>query len=138
SFDTLPANPPRWLAGHPPLTLFQMEKINRDFRRRARSVQAVDQLIGRIEQTLVADGQADNTYIVFSSDNGYHMGEYRLMPGKLTAFDSDIHVPLVVTGPGVAPGSRSDAMAENIDLAETFAAIGGTEVSGDGHSLLSV
>jgi N-acetylglucosamine-6-sulfatase len=136
SFDTLPANPPRWLAGHPPLTLFQMEKINRDFRRRARSVQAVDQLIGRIEQTLVADGQAQNTYIVFSSDNGYHMGEYRLMPGKLTAFDTDIHVPLVVTGPGVPSGATSDAVAENIDLAKTFATIGGTDLPGDGHTLL--
>ena len=44
-------------------------------------------------------GQERNTYFVFSSDNGYHMGEYRLMPGKMTAFDTDIHVPLIVTGP---------------------------------------
>jgi arylsulfatase A-like enzyme len=58
------------------------------------------------------------------------------MPGKLTAFDTDIHVPLIVDGPGVAAGSQSDAMTENIDLAKTFAAIGGTSLPGDGHSLL--
>ena len=47
-----------------------------------------------------------NTYFVFSSDNGYHMGEYRLLPGKQTAFDTDIHVPLIVAGPGVAGRAR--------------------------------
>ena len=58
------------------------------------------------------------------------------MPGKMTAFDTDIHVPLVVVGPGVPAGRSSDAMVENIDLAKTFAAIGGTDVPSDGHSLL--
>jgi N-acetylglucosamine-6-sulfatase len=99
-------------------------------------VQAVDRLIGQVEQTLVADHVAGNTYVVFSSDNGLHTGEYRLMPGKMTAFDTDIHVPLVVVGPHVAAGVTSTAMAENIDLAKTFTAIGGTSLPGDGRSLL--
>ena len=54
---------------------------------------------------------------MFSSDNGLHTGEYRLMPGKLTAFDTDIHVPLVIVGPGVPAGQSTDAMTENVDLA---------------------
>ena len=58
------------------------------------------------------------------------------MPGKLTAFDTDIHVPLIVTGPGVPAGVSTDQMTENIDLAETFAALGGAKFNGDGHSLL--
>jgi arylsulfatase A-like enzyme len=78
---------------------------------------------------------ADDTYLVFSSDNGLHAGQYRLMPGKLTAFDSDIRVPLIVEGPGVAEGATTTAISENVDLAETFAAIGGTSLGGDGHSL---
>jgi arylsulfatase A-like enzyme len=57
------------------------------------------------------------------------------MPGKLTAFDTDIRVPLVITGPGVPAGARTDRMVENIDLAKTFAAIGHTTLAGDGHSL---
>ena len=57
----------------------------------------------------------------------------------MTAFDTDIHVPLVVTGPGVPAGTSSDAMAENVDLAETFAQMGGTTMNtGDGHSLLEL
>jgi N-acetylglucosamine-6-sulfatase len=136
SFNRLPTNPPSWLAKHPLLQPWQIAHINRVYRRRAQSVQAVDQMIGRIEKSLAAEGIANNTYLVFSSDNGLHTGQYRLMPGKLTAFDTDIHVPLVVVGPGVTPGSSTDAMTENIDLAKTFAAIGGTSMDGDGHSLV--
>jgi arylsulfatase A-like enzyme len=95
-------------------------------------------MIGQIERAVHATGQAGNTYIVFSSDNGLHTGEYRLMPGKLTAFDTDIRVPLVVTGPGISPGTTTDAVAENIDLAKTFAAVGGASMPSDGRSLLGV
>jgi N-acetylglucosamine-6-sulfatase len=138
SFDRLPANAPSWLAGHAGLTARQIRRINRVFRRRVQAVQAVDRMIGGVESTLEADGIAKNTYLVFSSDNGLHAGEYRLMPGKLTAFDTDIHVPLVVVGPRVHPGAATNAMAENIDLAKTFTAIGGTTLPGDGHSLLGL
>ena len=138
NFDVLPTNPPKWLAAHRPLTRRQIRKINAAFRLRAQAVQAVDRMIGTIEQTLTADGIIRDTYLVFSSDNGLHTGEYRLMPGKLTAFDTDIHVPLVVVGPGVPAGRRTAAMAENIDLAKTFAAIGGTTMPSDGHSLLGL
>ena len=55
-----------------------------------------------------ATGQLDNTYIVFTSDNGFHLGQHRLPPGKQTPYETDIHVPLVVRGPGVAPGTHVD------------------------------
>ncbi len=61
-------------------------------------------MIGRIEATLAPARRRRNTYMVFCSDNGYHMGEHRLMQGKLTAFDTDIRVPLIVVGPGVPAG----------------------------------
>jgi N-acetylglucosamine-6-sulfatase len=138
SFNVLPANAPQWLGNHPPLGRGRVALINRAFRRRVQSVQAVDDLLKRIRRALATQGQLRNTYIVFSSDNGLHTGEYRLNPGKLTAFDTDIHVPLVIAGPGVPTGARTDAMSENIDLAKTFEAIGGTETPSDGHSLLPV
>ncbi len=138
NFDVLPTHPPKWLAGHPRLTRRQIVKINSAFRRRAEAVQAVDRMIGTIERTLTADGIARDTYLIFSSDNGLHTGQYRLMPGKLTAFDTDIHVPLVVVGPGVPAGRSTGDMAENIDLAKTFSAIAGTTLRSDGHSLLGL
>jgi N-acetylglucosamine-6-sulfatase len=136
SFDVLPTNAPQWLAGHPPLSQGQLDSIDRVFRRRVQDVQSVDDMIARIEDALAAHNMLSNTYIVFSSDNGLHTGEYRLMPGKLTAFDTDIKVPLVIAGPGIAPDTTTDAITENVDLAETFAALGGTSLAGDGHSLV--
>jgi N-acetylglucosamine-6-sulfatase len=61
-----------------------------------------------------------------------------LNPGKLTAFDTDIKVPLVVVGPGIAPGSVNDQVTENIDLTPTFEQLTGAEQSAevDGKSLV--
>jgi N-acetylglucosamine-6-sulfatase len=129
---------PQWLRTHPPLSAADMAGIDRDYRKRAQSVQAVDKMIGDLEAAVAAIGEEHNTYFVFSSDNGYHMGEHRLMPGKMTAFDTDIHVPLIVTGPGVAPGRVVQEIADNIDLNPTFAEIGGAAIAPnvDGRSLL--
>jgi len=138
AFDRLPTDAPAWLAGFKPLTGQNVAKIDEGFRKRAQAVQAVDAMIGQLEDTLKAAGVADNTYLVFSSDNGYHMGEHRLTPGKMTAFDTDIRVPLVVSGPGVPAGRTSKALAQNIDLAPTFQALGraATPADVDGRSLV--
>ena len=95
-------------------------------------------MIGELQAAVAAIGQANNTYFVFSSDNGYHMGEYRLMPGKMTAFDLDIQVPLIVTGPGIAGGRTVNEIAENIDLNPTFSQLGGAAIAPnvDGLSLV--
>lgn len=95
-------------------------------------------MIGQIEAKLSTEGLARNTYIVFSSDNGLHMGEHRLQPGKLTAFDTDIRVPLIVTGPGVPGGRTMPQMTENIDLCPSFEQLAGAPVppSVDGRSLV--
>jgi arylsulfatase A-like enzyme len=129
---------PAWLRDHPSLKPKQINNINATFRKRAQDVQAVDQMIGRLQAALTAAGVAQDTYIVFSSDNGFHMGEHRLTPGKMTAFDTDIRVPLVVTGPGVPAGRTQSHLAENIDLCPTFEQLGGAPIpaSVDGRSLV--
>ena len=74
---------------------------------RAEAVQAIDEMIGISARRSPLAGSSPNTYILFTSDNGLHMGEHRLAAGKQTAFETDIHVPLVVTGPGVPHGGVS-------------------------------
>ena len=140
AYDQLPASPPSWLAQRSPLTTKQQKSILKDYRKRVEADLAVDDLIGHLESVLKAKGVAGNTYIVFSSDNGYHMGEYRLLPGKQTAFDTDIHVPLVVSGPGVPAGRTATQLASNIDLAPTLETLAGVPASStvDGHSLAGV
>jgi N-acetylglucosamine-6-sulfatase len=138
----VPANAttPAWLRTHPPLTPAQVDKIDADYRKRLQSVQAVDDLLARLRKTLTDEGLLDSTYIVFSSDNGYHMGAHRQMPGKMTAFDSDVRVPLMVMGPLLKGGVTVDAIAENIDLRATFEALAGipTPSTVDGVSLVDV
>jgi N-acetylglucosamine-6-sulfatase len=128
---------PNWLMAHPQLSETDMAMIDNDFRKRAQSVLAVDAMIGELQQAVAAIGAADNTYFVFSSDNGYHMGEHRLMPGKMTAYDTDIHVPLIVTGPGVPAGRTVEEIVQNIDLCPTFTELGfaTTPANVDGRSL---
>ncbi|AGZ43947.1 putative sulfatase [Actinoplanes friuliensis DSM 7358] len=138
AFDKLPADPPKYLAGREPLTADEKKKIDTDFRKRAQAVQSVDRMIGSIQDTLEKAGVADNTIIVFSSDNGFHMGEYRMTPGKQTAFDTDVNVPLIVAGPGVGAGRTVTEAAENVDLRPTFEALAGatTPSEVDGSSLV--
>jgi arylsulfatase A-like enzyme len=137
AFNHATAGSPPWF-DLPPLSSHVVSLIDRDFRRRVRSVQAVDRMIGAVQRQVFAKGLAANTYFVFSSDNGYHMGEHRLGPGKQTAFDTDIKVPLVITGPGIRPGTRINSLAENIDLAPTFEDLAGhtPSPSVEGRSLV--
>ncbi|MGH7640354.1 MAG: sulfatase family protein [Candidatus Dormibacteria bacterium] len=137
AFDAANVNPPLWLGQRKPLTSAQIRLINKDFRKRAESVKSVDDMIGALVAELKREHRFRNTYFFFSSDNGLHMGEHRLMPGKLTAFDTDIHVPLIVVGPRVPADSGIAGFAENIDLRSTFDALAGTKPSEpvDGRSL---
>lgn len=108
------------------------------YRRRLQSLQAVDEAVAQLIRMLDAAGQLDNTYILFLSDNGYHLGQHRLDSGKGMPYEEDIHVPLIIRGPGVRKGAVVDELASIVDLAPTFAEIAGTEmtVDCDGRSLL--
>ncbi|MGH3470457.1 MAG: sulfatase family protein [Nocardioidaceae bacterium] len=137
SFGRAVANAPPWLKRIPPLTAANKRGIDRSFRLRVQDMQSVDRMVASLEQQLKRLGVAKNTYLVFSSDNGFHLGEHDLRQGKQTAFDTDIRVPLIVVGPGVRAGSTIPDLAENIDLAPTFETMAGLTppVTMDGHSL---
>ena len=90
-----------------------------DLRNRAMMAQSVDRTVRRILRTV-----DDNTYVVLTSDNGFHLGQNGLGRGKGTAYDTDVHVPLFVVGPGVVKGKRAE-LTSNLDLAPTFEEIAG-------------
>jgi len=91
------------------------------YRKRLQSMLGVEDLLAGIVRSLERSHQLDNTYIVFTSDNGFHLGEHRLPFGKQTPYETDIHVPLVVRGPGVPAGRSVGGFAREIDFAPTFA-----------------
>jgi arylsulfatase A-like enzyme len=105
---------------------------------RVQSLQAVDEMVKDIVDALEQTGQLENTYIIFTSDNGFHMGEHGLPSGKGMPYEEDIHVPFVVRGPGIAPKSEVTQLAANIDIALTVAEMAGVSASkiADGRSLL--
>src|SRR3954453_23413064 len=140
AFDAAPEHAPAWLRGRPALTEEEIAAMSNGYRRRAQSVQAVDEMVGQISGLLRERGLYPNTDFIFSSDNGYHMCQRRLLAGKMTAYDSDVRVPLIVVGPGVPAGSTTDALAENVDLAPTFMRLAGVSppVWVDGQGLLSL
>jgi arylsulfatase A-like enzyme len=125
AFNKLPRNAPAWLRGRVPFNAVEEGRAKSIFLRRVRAVLAVDDLLARVRQELQRLGIAKNTYVVFSSDNGYHIGDYRLPQGKQTAFDTDINVPLVVAGPSIPAGRTDTRMLSSIDLAPTFEALAG-------------
>lgn len=128
---------PGWMRALQPLGLKKINRIDEIFRKRLRCIQSIDEMLGNLQKTLNETGAAANTYIFFSSDNGYHLGDYSMVQGKQTPFDIDIRVPLIAIGPKVAKGKLQEAIVSNIDLAPTFAALAGVQLSGnaDGRNI---
>ena len=122
----------------PRLTASDIAAIDALYRKQIRSLQAVDEAVAALVKALQETGQLADTYIVFTSDNGFHMGQHRLEPGKYTPYEPDVHVPLLVRGPGVAAGTASSALTASADLAPTIAELAGTAlaVEPDGRSLV--
>ncbi len=81
-------------------------------------------------------GQLDRTYVFFVTDNGFLLGQHRLLE-KRRPYEESARTPLLVRGPGIAAGSKRTEIAANIDLPATFAEISGFDPAGyDGRSLL--
>jgi arylsulfatase A-like enzyme len=129
---------PSWIAARPQLTQAEIDEIDEFFRQRLRSMLAVDEMIDTLVNTLAATGRAQQTYIFFTSDNGYHLGEHRFKKGKTNPYDEDVRVPLLVYGPGIGAGRQVSEIGLNIDIAPTLTALAGLPAPSfvDGRSLV--
>lgn len=67
----------------------------------------------------------DNTYWFVTSDHGYNLGQHRLPSCKLNVYDHDIRIPMVMAGPGIAPGSFFEYPASNVDVGPTMLGLAG-------------
>ena len=109
-----------------------------DYRNRMGSLLAVDDMVAGIVDTLEANGELDNTYLVFTSDNGYNLGSHRLVH-KMVPYEESLRVPLVVSGPGVPHGAET-RMALHTDFFPTALDLAGVAIPDDvdGRSLAPV
>jgi arylsulfatase A-like enzyme len=112
--------------------------LDAGYGQRLRALRAVDEAVRKVHDELKATGRLANTYIIFSSDNGYHQGQHKLPPGKQLVYEEDIRQPLLIRGPGVPTRRVVDRLADNADLAPTIAALAGVKVpvAVDGRSLV--
>ncbi|XP_077977089.1 N-acetylglucosamine-6-sulfatase-like isoform X2 [Glandiceps talaboti] len=123
-----------------PMLNISIQNTDDIFRKRWRTLLSVDDLVEGVVNTLQDKKLLDNTYIVFSSDNGYHLGQFSMPRDKRQLYEFDIRVPLIIRGPGVPAGKTSDEPVLNIDLAPTFVEMSGHEVPSnvDGRSLMTL
>src|SRR5258708_30529288 len=89
---------------------------------------SVDEGIGRIWSVLQKSGQLDNTFFVFTSDEGYFYGEFGLSYERRLAYEESARIPLLIRYPAmIKPGGSVDGMTLNIDIAPTLLQIAGAE-----------
>jgi len=127
---------PYYLRKQPELTQAEKDAETNVTRQRGESLFALDVQIRQTFRHLRTLHQLRNTVIVFTSDNGYYLGEHLRRTGKVNLHEPSLRVPLLVVGPGVPHGRRYDPVT-TVDLAPTFAAYAGTVMPGaDGSSML--
>jgi N-acetylglucosamine-6-sulfatase len=139
---------PPWIQSLRRLTSDDIANIDKRHENRIESLQAVDDLVAAVVRTLEDQGVLSNTYIVFTSDNGFHHGEHRIRQGKARPYEESVRVPLVIRGPDAAlpeppvvqPGSSTEELVLNTDYLPTFIELAGPQAQMpsyvDGRSLV--
>jgi N-acetylglucosamine-6-sulfatase len=114
------ADKPPWIRKLPRLSDAKKAKIDKRAEKRAETLQALDDLVAGIVGELNNSGVLSNTYVFFTSDNGWHAGEHRIPQEKWRPYEEDVHMPLLARGPGVAAGSTTYKLVLDTDYLPTF------------------
>lgn len=130
---------PKWVRNLGRIDARERAKLKQWHINQLRSVRQVDDTVGAMLDLLSKRGELANTYVVFTTDNNTHMGEHRWFGkhgAKNTPYEEAANVLMYVRGPGIPPGSTSDKLVLNNDLAPTFLSIA-ESTSAEGTSLPS-
>lgn len=106
------------------LVRWKYQKYMRDY---LACVQGVDDCVGKVLDYLDETGLTENTIVIYTSDNGWYLGDLG-MYDKRFMYEPGLNVPLLVRGPGIKPGSVPTQLVANIDLAPTFLDLAGVPV----------
>ncbi|HEY7149147.1 MAG TPA: sulfatase [Gaiellaceae bacterium] len=136
--ETDVSDKPAGIRNRPALTTARLNAIRENYQQRLESLLSVDEAIARMMNALAATGKLDNTYVIFTSDNGFMHGEHRVPQGKVVLYEPSIRVPLIIRGPGIPAGQRRSQFVVNADLAPTIAKVTGAQPGRvmDGRSLI--
>ncbi|XP_049879116.1 N-acetylglucosamine-6-sulfatase-like [Pectinophora gossypiella] len=128
-----------WLLTMPPSPLpkSMMPELDRVYRSRWEALLAVDEMVADVIEALDSQSLLEDTYLIYTSDNGYHVGQFSQVYDKRQPYETDIKVPLVIRGPNVEKNVHSDQPVLNIDLAPTILHLAGVDPpkTMDGHPI---
>lgn len=129
---------PRFIRDADHLTPVEKRIYRVYYQKQLDSLRTIDDGVKRILDTLGQLRRLRNTYVIFTSDNGFFFGEHRLLGGKFLAYEPATHMPFLIRGPGIRPGSQTGELAANIDVTPTLLELAGAEAdkSIDGRSLV--
>jgi hypothetical protein len=129
---------PRFIREAEHLSLNDKHTYRVYWQKQLEALRGIDDGVKEIIDTLGTEGRLRNTYILFTSDNGFFFGEHRLIGGKFLAYEPSTHLPFLIRGPGIKPGSVTGELAMNIDIAPTVLELAGVEAdkSIDGRSMV--
>ena len=103
------------------MTDTQIAYVRECHQQRLESLMALDDAIDRTLNALAAAGELANTLIIYTSDNGFLLGEHRVRGGKILPYEPSVRVPLIIRGPGVPLGVTRTQPVATVDLAATIA-----------------
>jgi arylsulfatase A-like enzyme len=128
---------PRFIREAPYLSLADIHTYRVYYDKALESLRSIDDGVKLVMDTLGSLHRLRNTYIIFTSDNGFFYGEHRLIGGKFLAYEPSTHLPFLIRGPHIRPGSESNEIVGNIDIAPTVLELAGVEAdkSIDGRSM---
>ncbi len=129
---------PEYVKKRPRFDPIDRQALDELYQQRVETLQAVDRSVGRIVRTLESTGELDNTVLAFTSDNGFMLGQHRVLQGKMMPYEPGIQVPLLIRGPGFPAGVVRHQLVGTPDLAFTLARLAEAEQQRvlDGASLL--
>ncbi len=131
------ADKPTWIRSLSRFDRTSVRRIRKEYRKTIEAMRAVDDGVASLFAALRRTGRLANTYVLFTTDNGFFTGEHRIERGKFLPYEPDIHLPLLIRGPGIRPGSKSSELAANVDITPTVLRLAGVRAdrSLDGRSL---
>jgi arylsulfatase A-like enzyme len=128
---------PRWVRKIDSLDARAEERVKRSYRAELQSLQSVDDLVEAVVKALQDAGKLDETFVIFTSDNGFLYGDHRLI-GKFVPYEGSIRVPLMMRGPGIPKDQTRDQLVNNLDVVATIEQLSGATpgIVPDGRSLV--